>query len=480
MSETDVHLVMMEDATTSVPSLKVTRKADVALDKEEKVKEEISKDSSADSDDTAVFVNNSGGNDKKKVAVIVHAVSNMAAASSPRHVPRHVALTSEDISAVSAVSKSASVGAAPSRARRVTFPGAAAFSAKTDSDASESDIVENVTTVDADVLDPSIPLGIGPSADDPYSPHHHADVDADLAVQLRTHAVDVCVEVKGLARMPLRHARAHFVVLFGRGPAPNTWRELGRTEAVTDPRGSHRWVQKLRIAAATAPDRSETVSLAVFEDGATAAAARTPTAGPSGALASCRVAVASLLRAPVRSLDVELASPRTGRVRGVARLAADLVPHVAFDERIAIDVAFAADAPARNRVLFVVSRSLPRGRWTPVYRSEVRTRDDLANFTSAEMFKRDLNAGNDRRLIRIEFYRFYKNLTCTLLGFCQTSVLSLRTCPINAGLYWWPAVDGISNAKVVLTTRNETEDSSSYSLRVVPTSFMSLQQNSGA
>lgn len=484
MSDAVENPTMDADVAKSVAALNVSDEADDALDREEE--EDENRESSEDSDDESIYARKSEENEKKVGVIInVSSLEPKMTAKPAVAVPKHVALSSAEISPVSGkgspqvVKTGQSAGA---RFSRVTFPGERAFTTeKTDSEASEESVhidVEHVTTLDGDALGVSTPLEFTASGvDDIYTDlGDDGDVDEELAQKLLTHAVDICVEVHGMAKGPLmRYPRALFVALFCRGPTPGSWRELGRTEAVTDPRGQHRWVRKLRVAAATVLDRTEVVSLAVFEDSATAAASRTPTAGPAGALATCRLQVSVLLSAPVRSLDLELASPRTGRVRGVARIAADLVPHVAFDERLAFDVVFANDAPARNRILYVISRSLPRGRWTPVYRSEVRTRDDLANFSSAILRKRELNTGNDRRLIRIEFYRFYKNLTCTLLGFCQTSLLSLRTCPLNAGLYWWSAEDGISNAKIVLTGRSETEESSAYVLRVVPASYKSMK-----
>lgn len=376
-------------------------------------------------------------------------------------VPKHVAIAPTQLSPVTPSSgrKSRTLS---KRVSSVTFPGEQAFSVSaTDSEASDG--IETVSDA----------LGTQVTAED-------GDVSAEMAIELTTHAVELSIETKGFTHSPYRFSRALFVALFAPGIEQGKYRELGRTEAVVNPRGYHRWVKKLLLPAATTPDRLEVLALCVFEDGATAAATRTPVKGPKGALATCRISVAEILNAKQQSLDLELASPRSGRVRGIARLAVDLVPHVAFDERLHFDVAFAPDAPARNRIVFVISRAIPKGRWTPVYRSEIRTRDDLANFDAVVLTKRQLNCGNDRKLMRIEFYRFYKNLTTHLLGFCQTSLLSLRTCPLSAGVYWWPAQDGIEGAKMMLSSRTESEESSSYSLRVVPTSFKTIGGNSKA
>lgn len=391
-------------------------------------------------------------------------------------VPKHVALRESELSPVSG-SSSPEIPVNPLMSR-VSFPGERAFSAdNTDSDGSGDSQEDNVDTLDSEAFS-SLDVSTKNTVDS-FSFSEQEDggqVTANLTRALQTQAVELCVEARGLAATMMRAPRGLFVVLYMRGSSPGTWSELERTETVVDPRGNNRWVHKMRLPAATTLDRSEYISLAVFEEKAKSGASsglalkKQIEEGPGNAIAACSLRVAQLLCSPAMALDIELTSPRSNRVKGLMSIAADLVPHLEHDELLTFDVAFEKDAPARNRVLFVVSRSVPKGRWSPIYRSEVRTRAELDMFRSAVLKNREVNSGNEKRLLRIEFYRYYKNRTCTLLGFCQTSLLSLRTCPLNAGIYWWPAQDGIPDAKVVLTRRTVTEESSSFSLRVVPAS----------
>ncbi len=392
-------------------------------------------------------------------------------------IPKHVALRDSELSPVSG-SSSPEIPLNPLMSR-VSFPGERAFSTdNTDSDGSDESEEDNVETLDSDAFS-SLDVSARNTPDNVSftEQEDEGQVTANLTRALQTQAVELCVEVRGLAAAMMRAPRALFVVLYVRGSSPGTWSELERTEGVIDPRGNNRWVHKMRLPAATTLDRSEYISLAVFEEKAKSGSSSTGVSykkqteeGPENALAACSLRVAQLLCSPSMALDIELTSPRSNRVKGVMSLAADLVPHLEHDELLTFDVAFEKDAPARNRVLYVLSRSVPKGRWSPIYRSEVRTRGELDMFRSAVLKNREVNSGNEKRLLRIEFYRFYKNRTCTLLGFCQTSLLQLRTCPLYAGIYWWPAQDGIPNAKVVVTRRTVTEESSSFSLRVVPES----------
>lgn len=355
----------------------------------------------------------------------------------------------------------------------VTFPGEKDFSAdNTDSDGSGPPASprseDNVETLDSDTLsalDVRAHKPLDYDHDDNGAGADAGTVPPDVTRALQTQAVELCVE----ARIPHRtrnKTRALFIVLFLRGAVPNSWAELDRTEAVIAPDATYRWVHKMRLPAATTLDRSEHVALAVFsKDGP-----ESPDDGLNASLSACELRVAQLVQAPAMALDIELSSPRTGRVRGSLALAADLVPHREHDELLTLDVGFDADAPARNRIIYVVSRSVPKGRWTPVYRSEVRTRGELDRFRPAVLTNRELNGDNDKRLIRIEFYRYYKNKSTALLGFCQTSLLSMRTCVLGAPIYWWPAQDGIPHARVLLTERQATEEASKFVLRVVPSS----------
>ncbi len=254
--------------------------------------------------------------------------------------------------------------------------------------------------------------------------------------------------------------RPLFVALFLPGAVPGSWSELDRTERVIDPRAANRFVKKIRVPAATPQDREEEFCLAVFdiEEGEKVSI--------EVAIGACKISLDELLGGPLMSMEIQLSHPRSGRKRkGTIGVTADLVPHLDNDEVLHFDFGFAEDAPNRNRMLFILSRAIPRGRWSPVYRSEARTRENLI-FDTAVLTNRDLNAGNNKRLLRLEVYRYYKSSLCTLLGFCQTSLLSLKTCPVNSGIYWWPAQDGIADAKLILESRTLNENSSTFVLRV--------------
>lgn len=283
---------------------------------------------------------------------------------------------------------------------------------------------------------------------------------AQLERRLQSEAVELCLEVRGHGgRAGLMGPYALVVALFLPGSAPGSWEELDRTEGVTDARAVNRFVKKMRVPAATPQDREEDICLAVFYQGA----ARLEL---EQALGACKITLDDLLGSPLMAMEQELANPKSGRAKGSIEIAADLVPHPDRDEMLHFDFGFSDDAPDRTRMLFILSRSIPKGLWTPVYRSEVKTRGELDGFETISISASALNGGNDRRLLRLEVYRYYKNLTCTLLGFCQTSLMSLRTCPEKAGIYWWPAQDGITNAKLVLEDRIVDDDQATFVLRV--------------
>lgn len=143
-----------------------------------------------------------------------------------------------------------------------------------------------------------------------------------------------------------------------------------------------------------------------------------------------------------------------------------------FSPRYLLDLAqLFCYATQRNRIFFVVSRALKKGAFSPIYRSEVQTRDQLSKFDDVTLSSQVLHGGNASRLFRLEVYRYYKNYSSTLLGFVQTSLEKLKTMNHGGQLYWWPAVRGFPsvNVKVInvkLDEGGQTQGTNWFCLRM--------------
>ncbi|PXF41687.1 hypothetical protein BWQ96_08608 [Gracilariopsis chorda] len=236
-----------------------------------------------------------------------------------------------------------------------------------------------------------------------------------------------------------------FAVLFSEGAVPGTWEVTGKSEAVRC--SPHiKLVKKFRLRAATELDRSEKIVIAFFNSS-------TPShlLSPSRALGYEVFSASELIEAKRLTLKRRLRNDRWnfwGNAQVVLSL--DVIKHVSKKEMITIEFGLTSDAPRRNRMFFVLSRGLPQGTWSPIYKSEVRTRDDMASFNAVCLECLDFHGGDESKNFRLELHRWYKNGRTRPLGFIQTSLEKLKTMHASTYLYWWPADDGITSAKVTL------------------------------
>jgi hypothetical protein len=117
---------------------------------------------------------------------------------------------------------------------------------------------------------------------------------------------------------------------------------------------------------------------------------------------------------------------------------------------VTLNVAFEARMKPRSKTHFVVNRSLKKGRWTPVYRSEGCLRGNW-DFSTALLTYDDMFAGDERKPSRIEFFQQRTARDPKLSGFVQFSVLQLKTMTIGCTFQWWSATDSVPLGHVVLS-----------------------------
>lgn len=283
----------------------------------------------------------------------------------------------------------------------------------------------------------------------------------EILDSLNFHAVELVIEGQGLARSEMFSSPKCFVAVFSEGVAPGEWQLLDKSEDVVST--SHmRFMKKFRLRAATEVDREERMLVAFFDRS-------TPKnkLNPMKGLGSAEFTVAHLLESQQMITEKSLKHGRQGSgVKASVILALEMVYHVEQDQMITFDIGFLESAPLRNRMFFVISRALRRGKWSPVYRSEVRLRDDVENFEPVTLGAQEFHGGDMAKLFRIEVHRAYKNGKSKLLGFMQTSCEKLASMDMNGQLYWWPAREGITSAKVLIQYTEKKDNNVWYSLRV--------------
>lgn len=279
-----------------------------------------------------------------------------------------------------------------------------------------------------------------------------------------TSAVELGIELREISRMELFAKNNMFVSVLVPGMEAGSWEELDRTETVRESRSPH-YVRKIRLPASSAPDRDMEYQLHVYN----------APLGSNGEgkvelefIGATQFTIAGLLEAKQMSIEKSALSPRSGRRKGCIVLSLDMIQHEQKGEETVFDFGFTEDAPVRNRVFYVVSRAIQKGRFSPVYRSEIQTKDMLSKFDDVTLSSQELHGGDASRLFRIEVYRYYKSGKTTLLGFVQTSLEKLKTCTPGSQLYWWPAISGFARLsfKIVSVKVDEIEGRNWFVLRM--------------
>lgn len=278
---------------------------------------------------------------------------------------------------------------------------------------------------------------------------------------LKFNAVELVIECLDLVRSEMFSSPKCFVALFGQGVTPGEWELLDKSEDVTI--DAHmRFLKKFRLRAATELDRQERLLIAFFDR-----ASPQNSLNPMKGLCHTEFTVAELLESKQMIMEKELKTPRKRSTpRPSVILALEMVYHIEHDQKTTFELGFLESAPLRNRMFFVISRALRRGKWSPVYRSEVRLRDDVEKFDPITLGEQEFHGGDMSKLFRIEVHRAYKNGHSKLLGFIQTSCEKLSSMEINGQLYWWPATEGITSAKVIIQYVEKGDNEVWYSLRL--------------
>lgn len=272
--------------------------------------------------------------------------------------------------------------------------------------------------------------------------------DSALMSTLQTSAVEVYVEFFGMTRVELFGKSHCIAVIFNEGTSPGSWEPLDHGQQM--PCEFHmRCFKKFRLRAGTEIDRAETYMVALFAlDNA-----RIPEKSlqASNAWAYTEFTVGEVLDCEQMMLERRLKYGKSGvMAKGTVSLTLDVIYHVEGDRKVSIDFGFLPESPRRNRMYFEICKALRRGKWIPLYRSEIRCHDEAHEFKQVSFQEQEFHGGDLSKLIRLELFRWYKNGKTKLLGFIQTNYEKLSSLKPNDQLYWWPAENGISIAKVVV------------------------------
>lgn len=279
-----------------------------------------------------------------------------------------------------------------------------------------------------------------------------------------TSAMELCVEFYGMTRIELFGEARCFAAVFTEGAVKGSWEELDRSEdmrCVTH----MRCFKKFRTRAGTKMDREEHAMIALFPS--RKVMANEETLNPNDGWAYTEFTVSEVLSSEEMILERRLKQGRRGiQAKVTVSLALDVIYHIENEKKVTIDFGFLKNAPRRNRMYFEISKALRRGKWAPLYKSEVRSSTEVEKYDRVTFEPQDFHGGDESKLFRLEVYRWYKNGRFKLLGFVQTNFEKLSSLKAHDQLYWWPAPNGISSAKIILQEVESSSDACTFTLRL--------------
>lgn len=287
----------------------------------------------------------------------------------------------------------------------------------------------------------------------------------NVVESLKFNAVELTVEYAPFQRFGLQNPSSCFATVFNEGAVPGTWNMVDKSEVVQfAPR--MKFIKRFRLRAGTDIDRDEKLKVAIINGQHLG----NVTPRLSKAVGVAQFTASDILDTKEMITERELErSGSISRPPGKVVLALDILYHVKNDERITLDFGFMEGTPVRNRMFFIISRSLREGKWSPIYRSEVRHKEDIASYESVSFCSQEFNGGDASRLFRLELVRWYKNGKTKALGFLQTSLEKLKTMAVNGQLYWWPAQNGMTGVRVLIQNHSVSNDGSQFSLKIAST-----------
>lgn len=257
-----------------------------------------------------------------------------------------------------------------------------------------------------------------------------------------------------------------FAVVYFREPRGGPWELIGRTETVVHDEYP-RFVTKLKLSCATAPDRLKEIRVMLYHRRDKGDDLRDQR---FLGMAQCRlddIVSEPLLRFSVPlAPDVQDSTIKPGSW-GYVTLSADIIRPIKKDIAVIFDVDVASSTKGTHKLFYVLSRQIRSGDYTPVYRSEVLARDEK-RFASLTRSIAALTAGVEGKLLRLELYQFCPRGNHSKLGFMQTSIVKLREAEVNARQLWWPAHNDagvVEICRVVLTGRDVSEDKVHFKFR---------------
>ncbi|KAI0561010.1 hypothetical protein FGB62_95g074 [Gracilaria domingensis] len=268
----------------------------------------------------------------------------------------------------------------------------------------------------------------------------------DYIDALYSEPMEVSVECQFLPKIDLFSNTDPFVIMYMRDTPHDGWRQIGRTEALTN---CHfpRFVTKFSFSALPDQDMDKELLVKVYGKGSMKKAIP---------LGHAMCSVWDIVVAPGQCKVMKMDSINQKKDTWVI-LSGDTKRQRGADRIVNINVKFDKSAKPRAKTFFILNRALKKARWTPVYRSESHASPNR-EFKTAVTTYADLFAAQDSKPMRLEFYQKRSAIDPKLIGFVQVSVKQLLSMEEGKVLQWWSGQDGTAPGLVVLAKKEITDE----------------------
>jgi len=250
------------------------------------------------------------------------------------------------------------------------------------------------------------------------------------------------------------------------GGGEAVWQPIGRTETILYD-DYIRFVAKVKLIVPNTQDRMREMRIELFNQ-----LNGTGLLKDQQFLGAINCSVESIVSEPLFRREVPMKTSRDLEACSMI-LSADIIRPSIAPSKVTLNVDFSSITKGAAKCFYVMSRQLPSGDFTPVYRSEILD-SDQKKFASMTRLVDALTAGVDDKLLKLEFYQATKSRKnqCVKLGFLQTSLRKMKAMKWNQSLLWWPAVndgnhpDFVQVGRVVMLENEIADDHSRFLLRV--------------
>ncbi|CDF77440.1 unnamed protein product [Chondrus crispus] len=274
-----------------------------------------------------------------------------------------------------------------------------------------------------------------------------SDNTRDYIDALYSEPMEVSVECQFLPKIDMFSNTDPFVVLHMRDTPRDPWRQLGKTEALTNYHFP-RFVTKFAFTALPDQDMDKELLVKVYGKGSMK---------KSIPLGHAMCSIWDVVCAPGQCKVMKMDSINQKKETWVI-LSGDTKRTQGADRVVNINVKFDKSVKPKAKTFFLLNRSLKKARWTPVYRSESHGSPNREFKTATTSFA-DLFRGEESKPMRLEFYQKRSAIDPKLIGFVQVSIKQLHAMEEGKVLQWWSGQGGSAPGLVVLAKKEITEES---------------------